>query len=633
MSTRSDSSTTQTITEQLLRHAPFDRMQPDEVSWLAQRLCVHEYARGEVLLSPKQGVADHFFIIRQGVVKGEQDVVRAQDDAAWLELHQGECFPLGALLSRRAVTSTYRASIETSCYALSAADFHALIERSVAFRDFCTRRIANLLEQSKQVIQAQYSRATAAQQSMTSPLAQVVRRMPVTCAPDTPIREVLQTMQDQGVGSMVAVEQGKPVGMFTLHDVLSRVALTQADCNQPIINVMSKRLILLPPQALVYEAVLTMARQGIRHVLVCDQDKLVGVLSEQDLFSLQRVGLGSIGGVLRNATHIDDLVQAARDIRQLGQNMLAQGVGAEQLTQIISTLNDLLNQRVIELELLAAQSNPEWIEIEFCWLALGSEGRFEQTLNTDQDNGIIFAPPLGMTADQARARLLPLALRINQALDRCGFPLCKGNIMASNPCWCLSLEEWMDTFANWIHRGDAPVLLNASIFFDFRPLFGKQALAHELRDWLGGCIKAHRFFLKLMVQNALSNHPPLGLLRDFVVADDTLDLKLNGITPFVDAARICSLAIASNETATLQRLRAACAAWHMQPSEVEGWIDAFLFIQLLRLRLQHQQSEAGMDYSNRVNPDKLNDLDRRILKEAFRQARKLQSVMEKFFTY
>jgi CBS domain-containing protein len=313
--------------------------------------------------------------------------------------------------------------------------------------------------------------------------------------------------------------------------------------------------------------------------------------------------------------------------------MLAQGVGAEQLTQIISTLNDLLTNRIIELELIRANAETTWLELDFCWLALGSEGRFEQTLNTDQDNGIIFALPPGKSADEIRQVLLPVAQRINHALDACGFPLCKGNVMASNPQWCLSLEEWMDTFADWIHRGDAPVLLNSTIFFDFRPLFGKHELAHELRDRLNARIKDNRLFLKHMVQNALGNRPPLGLLRDFVVDGGTLDLKLNGIAPFVDAARIFALAAGSDETATIRRLRAACEAWHMEAAEVEGWIEAFLFIQLLRLRLQHEQSQAGATLSNRVNPDKLNSLDRRILKEAFRQARKLQALLEKYFTF
>jgi CBS domain-containing protein len=621
--------------DHLRRFAPFDRMEREHLVWLAQRLSLGYYAKGEVVASPEQGVASRFLVIKQGVVQGEQDVVRAQEDAAWLELHEGECFPLGALLSKRAVTSTYRAKQDVFCYELAAADFHALIHLSPPFQDFCTRRIASLLEQSKQIIQAQYSQSSSEQQSLSSPLSAILRRDPVTCSPDTPVRSVLETMHALGIGSMVAVEDGKPVGIFTLHDVLNRVALAQLNLDLPISAVMSASLTTLPPQAFAYEAALEMAKHGFRHVLVTQDGKLVGVISEKDLFTLQRVGLRQISAAIRGASDIAALQHAAADIRQLAHNMMAQGVAAEQLTQFISTLNDLLTARIIELECTAAGlSDSALCHTGFCWIALGSEGRYEQTLNTDQDNGIIFQEPVGITAEQVREQLLPIARRINQALDACGFPLCKGNIMASNPQWCLSLDEWKDTFAGWIHRGDAPVLLNATIFFDFRPLFGKRELAEELRTWLHATIKENRLFLKHMAVNALANQPPLGLVRDFVVGEEhKLDLKLNGITPFVDAARIFSLYAGVGETSTIRRLRASGAQWQIDPATLEAWIDAFLFIQLLRLRTQHEQDERNVALSNRIDPDSLNDLDRRILKEAFRQARKLQATLEKYFQF
>lgn len=621
----------------LLRYAPFDLMDTAHVFWLAQHLRLGYYAKGEVLLSPDQGTALRLLIIKQGVVQGEQDVARAQDDSAWLELHEGECFPLGALLARRAVTGTYRANTDTFCYELDAQNFFELTHLSVAFHDFCTRRIANLLEQSKHVIQAQYSRSSSEQQSMSSRLAEIMQREPVTCAPHTPIRDVLQAMEEQRIGSMVAVENGIAVGMFTLHDVLSRVALPQTDLDQPIITIMSNQLTTLPSHALAYEAMLAMVKEGIRHLLVCDEGKLIGVLSEKDLFTLQRVSLRQVNQTIRHATTPAQLVRAAQDIRQLGQNMMAQGIAAEHLTQLTSTLNDLLTARIIELECIAAGlQEPDSCQTTFCWLALGSEGRLEQTFHTDQDNGIIFITPPGETPASMRHSLLAAAQRINETLAACGFPLCKGGIMASNPRWCLSLEEWQNVFSDWIARGDAPVLLNASIFFDFRALFGNMTLAARLRSWLNSKVKDNRHFLKLMTGNALNNHPPLGVLRDFVVgkgSDNTLDLKLNGITPFVDAARIFALACGSSETNTVLRLRAAGTAWQMKPEEIEAWSHSFHYIQLLRLRLQHEQVKQDAAYSNRVDPDSLNELDRRILKEAFRQARKLQKVLESYFTF
>lgn len=333
-------------------------------------------------------------------------------------------------------------------------------------------------------------------------------------------------------------------------------------------------------------------------------------------------GQRQIGTDIRNADTLDKLKQAARAIRLLAHDMMAQGVVAEQLTQTISTLNDLLTVRVIELECMAASP----LCADFCWIALGSEGRYEQTLNTDQDNGIIFRVPEGSSANPMRRTLLPIARRINEALDACGFSLCTGNIMASNPELCLSLDEWKEKFSGWIDHGDPQALLNATIFFDFRPLFGQLELAEKLRSWLAKQAESNPLFLHQMAANALRNRPPLGLVRDFAVGEDhALDLKLNGISPFVDAARIFSLATGGLQAGTLQRLRQAAGPLHIPSKEAKAWGEAFLFIQLLRLRLHHGQIEAAQPMSNRVNPDHLNDLDRRNLKEAFRQARNLQA--------
>lgn len=612
----------QATVEHLSQFAPFDQMAREHLLWMARKLTLGYFAKGEVILSPGQTDPVPFLIIKQGIVQGEQGIAQTQEDSAWLELHEGECFPLGALLADRPVTSVYRASSDVFCYALPAGDFLQLTRLSAAFHDFCTRRIANLLEQSKHLIQAGYSKASSEQQSMSSSLASVIRREPVTCAPDTSIRQALQRMEDHGVGAMVAVESRVPKGILTLHDVLSRVALAGMDLDEPVIRIMSTNLITLPPHAVAHEAALAMAKQGIRHVLVTDSGRLTGVISEKDLFSLQRVGLSRISTAIRHAPDLALLKQCARDIQQLARNMLAQGVAAEQLTQIITTLNDLLTTRIIELELQESPARG----IEFCWLALGSEGRFEQTLNTDQDNGIIFALKDNQDPAALRAVLLPFAKRINLALAECGFPLCGGDVMASNPKWCLSLDEWQTTFDKWIYHGAPMDLLHSTIFFDFRPLYGATHLGTALREWLQAAAPKNSRFLHQLAVNALRNRPPLGMVRDFVTGDDhTIDLKMNGITPFVDAARIFSLATGGTHTNTLQRLREIALPLNISTRDVDAYCQAFLFIQLLRLRLHHVQSEQGTTLTNRVDPDTLNNLDQRILKEAFRQARKLQT--------
>lgn len=612
----------QASADHISQFAPFDRMSHEHLVWLVQRLTLAYYAQGEVIISPEQGDKADFFIIKQGVVQGEQLVLATQAENTWLELHEGECFPLGALLANRPVTSTFRAGSDVFCYVLSAADFLQLTRLSPPFYDFCTRRIANLLEQSQHIIQAGYSKACTEQQSMSSSLAAIVRREPVTCSPDSSIRQALQLMDEHGVGAMVAVERDIPLGILTLHDVLSRVVLADTDLDLPVMSVMSTQLTTLPPHAPAHAAALAMAKSGIRHVLVTESNRLKGVISEKDLFSLQRVGLSQISTTIRHATSLALLKQCARDIQQLTRNILAQGVAAEQLTQIITTLNDLLTTRIIELEL---QDSPVQ-SIEFCWLALGSEGRFEQTLNTDQDNGIIFKPGDNEDPAAARARLLPFARRVNLALAECGFPLCGGDVMASNPQWCLTLHEWQDTFDKWIYHGAPMDVMHSTIFFDFRPLYGATHLGTSLREWLQAAAPKNTRFLHQLAVNALRNRPPLGMVRDFVTGEGhTIDLKLNGITPFVDAARIFSLAVGGTQTNTLQRLREIALPLNISTQDIEAYCEAFLFIQLLRLRLHHTQGVYGETLSNRVDPDTLNNLDKRILKEAFRQARKLQT--------
>ena len=461
-------------------------------------------------------------------------------------------------------------------------------------------------------------------QTMASPLSAIMRRAPFTCLPDTPLRSALTTMRERNIGSMIVTDDNlAPLGILTLRDVLDRVTLAACGLDRPISEVMTQGVYTISPQTSVYEAALAIVRRGIRHILVVDRGRLIGLITEKDLFSLQRISIRQLAGAIREAPSVESLVQFSADIRKLEHNMLVQGVAAEQLTHFIASLNDLLTQRIIDLALTGGGL----YDLHLCWMALGSEGRFEQTLSTDQDNGIIFT---GATdADAMRARLLPFARRINEALASCGFPLCKGNIMAANPQWCLSDREWQVKFERWIDSGDPEALLHGAVFFDFRGLHGDVTLVDDLRSWLLAHTARSARFLHQMAANALRNRPPLGILHDFVTSANaahphTLDLKLSGASLFVDAARIYSLAHGIAPTNTTARLHELAVREILPPREVKAWIDAFQFIQVLRLRHQHMQNMQGLPMDNLVDPDDLNQLERRILKEALRQARELQ---------
>ncbi len=499
---------------------------------------------------------------------------------------------------------------------------------SPEFNLFCTQYIASLLDQSRRQLQAQFAQKASEQQTLNSPLVGIGARNPISVTPETPLRAALETMSQAGIGSLViAGEDRKPVGIFTRSDLLDRVVLADRPLTSPIGDAMSMAPFKLEEHATAYDAMLAMATHGIRHVLVTDHAGcLTGVVSERDLFALQRVGLRQIRQAIEAAPDIAALQQSAADVRQLAFNMLAQGIGAEQLTQFISALNDALTRRVIQLNL----EKHSFEGVDWAWLAFGSEGRDEQTFSTDQDNGIVFSVPPGETAEALKQRFLAFALDANQDLDRCGFPLCKGNIMASNPQWCLTLDEWRTQFSKWIRTPEPVALLNATIFFDFRPLYGKAELADAMRRHLLSQAASTPIFLQAMARNALEVGPPLGKIRDFVTDLEPghpgkIDLKKYGSRIFVDVARIYALATGVHSTNTIQRLKLSAQKMNIKGDEINAVLDGMNFIQFLRLQHQYLEGEPGVQGDNLIDPEKLNELDRRILKESFRQARKLQS--------
>lgn len=608
--------------QDLRRHAPFSEMEPAHLEWMAGRLQLAYFPAAATVLDPDAGTPQWFYVVKQGSVEAGG----VSEDSV-IKLLAGECFPLGALLAGRAVANQFRAAEDSFCYLLSAEDFHALQDQSAVFRDFCTRRIASLLEQSQKAVQSEYALRQDDDTRLERSLASICARAPVSARRDTPLRAALQSMHDARVGSVaVTDESGRPLGILTLKDVLSRVTLPGLDLGTPVEKAMTADPVTLPAAASAREALLAMARHSIHHLLLVEDGRLAGVISEKDLFAIKRMSVQGITAAIANATEIEVLRRTGRDIAALAHSLLAQGMEAETLTELIATLNDHLTRRVIDLE-IAAASLPD---IKWCWMALGSEGRMEQTFATDQDNALIFTAASHADIEAIRERLIAIARRINQSLDTCGFPLCKGFIMASNPKWCLSDGEWRAQFSRWIDAGGPEELLNASIFFDFRALYGEESLATGLRDWLTARIQGNPRFLKQMTQNALRNVPPLGLVRDFVLSEDemhphTLDLKLNGSVPFVDGARILALASGQPATGTAQRLHQAGVTLRIPEEEIGGWVQAFHFIQLLRLRHQHEQERKGLVPDNHLDPDTLSVLDRRILKEAFRQARKMQA--------
>jgi len=620
------------LRQSLAPHAPFASMRGEDLDFLVRACTVRYYAAGDTILAPSGERPSHAFIVRQGSVRampaGESEAVQAAD-ASW-ERGVGEMFPVSTMLQRRGVARRYAAIVDTFVLAFPAATFDGLVERSPAFADFCRRRVAHLLEQSRARVQAEFVASVTEQRGPATPLGALLRHAALTADPSSPVGAALREMDARRVGSVVTVDDAnRPLGILTRQDVIGRIVLPGLALDVPLASVTTQPVVTLPREATAGDAALEMARNGIRHIVVTDNTgRIAGVVSERDLFAMQRLSVRTLAAGIHRAGSIDTLVQAAADIRALAHALVAQGVASDQLTRMISSLNDQLLQRLIDLVAPSFAVDG----IRFCWIGMGSEGRSEQTIATDQDNGIIFDAASPHEREVLRARLLPFARAVNEGLDRCGYPLCKGDVMAMNPRWCASLAEWTQSFYGWIDRGDPQSLLDAQIFFDFRDLHGEARLAHALRDDIAERARRTPRFLKQMADNALTRRPPLNWFGELATEADAsgtsgVDLKLQGTVLFVDAARILALATGVTATSTADRLAAAGDALGIAPAETRAWTDSFEYLQLLRLRTQNRRATGALPPSanpNLVPLADLSELDRRIVKEAMRQARRLQ---------
>ena len=613
----------QNLRQQLMQGLPFSKMAQKDVDFFLTASSEAYFAPKEVILSPADGAPQFLYLIRQGRVSGRRDIPGIEETAFLLDA--GSLFSIGSAFANRPVSTTYSAVDDCFCLLFPVEAMRQLASQSIPFSEFLNNRIWGLLQESRIALRNAFASQALAEQSLESRVGDLALKKPLTIGPNKSLREALTLIDEKKVGSILIVEdQHTILGILTRYDVLSRVTLSNLDLSTPISAVMTPDVKTLTVDDTAEMAGLLMSRFNIRHLPVLDRGELVGIISERDLFSLQRLSLSNISSAIRGTDDLAQLKKCADDIRTFARNLLGQGVQARQLTTLISHLNDVLTVRLIEIYAAKHQLNMT----QFAWIALGSEGRSEQTIATDQDNALVFSDS---ASESQREAYLCFAGEVNQALNECGYPLCKGNIMASNPELCLTQHEWLIRFSRWIEQGNPQDLLNASIFFDFRVLAGNPDLLIPLKDYVRTKAAATPRFIKLMAENSLNTRIPLnwfGAIEPTEInGQKTMDLKLQGTAIIVDVARIYSLAFGIEAINTRERLAAVGRALNVPESESAAWITAFEFLQTQRLAVQIGEAKIGGN-PNVIDIEKLNIVDRSILKESLSTVRSLQQHLQ-----
>ena len=460
-----------------------------------------------------------------------------------------------------------------------------------------------------------------------APLRGLASRLPLVMSPAATLREVLYAISQGREDAVVVADEASqlPLGLVTLRELLHVITFEGGDLDAPVAAYMTGAPLTAAADSPAHRAKVLMAKKGVGHILLVEADgRFCGLVHQADLLGLRAGGAEVLIAAIAATRDLKGMVLVADQVRRRGVELFNAGMGVDAICQWMSGLNDLIAMRVIEL----IEDEFDLPAVPWCWLLFGSEGRLEQTFTTDQDNGLIFEPSNVGDTEALRAAFLPFAQAVNDALHYCGFERCRGGIMASNPDCCLSSDEWMARFSSWLRVPDPEALLHGTIFFDFRPVYGRYELVDRLRAWLMAKAPEHPLFLRLLAELALGVEPPLGWAGRFTYDRNrafphTLDLKLQGARLFVDVARIGSLAKGVWATSTADRLRAIGTGPGRSAEDIAAEVEGFHLVQ--RFRIRQQLATPDHDAANRVDPAGLNELNRLMLKEALKQAKKMQA--------
>jgi CBS domain-containing protein len=458
-----------------------------------------------------------------------------------------------------------------------------------------------------------------------------------TCTPATSVADAAGLMH-QDTAVVVLDAGGAPLGIVTDRDLRVRIVAARRDAGATAAGaVMSSPVVTIESGALAFEALLEMTRREIHHLVVVEDGRLVGVLSSDDVVGAQATHPVSLAREIGRAPSREALARLAGNVTVLVQQMVEDGARAEEIAHIVAELNDRIVTRVLgQAETALADRAQGAPPVPYGWLVFGSEGRREQTLRTDQDNGLVYADPAPDQAEPAARYFRALADETVAGLLAVGFPPCPGGAMASNPRWCQPLGTWAAYFRDWMAHPTHEHVLAASMYFDLRSVVGATELGDSLAALVHEEAPRQRRFLTAMAADVVDRRLPLGPLGGLRVPwsgarRGTLDLKGAGGLQLVGAGRVHALELGLRETGTIERFAAAGAHGLYTPAEVTEIIDAH--DDLLRLRLVHQLDcrRQGLPPDNRVNVRRLSHRNQVLLQEALRTVGRVQGKLRERF--
>ena len=583
---------------------PYDSLPQDELARVATSFSRREYPAGSEIYAagePIRGV----YLIKRGAV----EVIDRNGSLVSILGPRNSFGERGLLRDGLAMTSA-RATEDSVILMLPDAELRRLIAASPAFERFFSR--------------GRPSEARASDLS-TLKVADLMARNPVTIGADASVQEAARLMRDKHISSLAVTEGAALKGIVTTRDLAARVLAEGLGAETRVGDVMTADPVTLSPESLGSDILHMMLERRIGHLPVVRDDKVVGVITQTDLTRFQAVSAAQLVRDAAICESPDEMAQVTARIPKLLMQLVASGSAHEVVTRLITDIADTVTRRL--LKLAEAELGPA--PVPWLWLACGSQGRQEQTGVSDQDNCLILDDS---ATEDDMAYFAKMARFVCDGLDRAGYFHCPGDMMATNPRWCQPRRVWRRYFQGWIDTPSPEAQMLASVMFDLRPIGGTPSLFRDLQAETLEAASKNSIFVAHMISNALKHQPPLGLLRGFATIrsgehKNHIDMKLGGVVPVTDLARVYALKGKLTPVNTRARLELAEHEGVISVSGARDLIEAYDLIARLRLENQAALVRAGRKPDNFLAPSDLSDFERSHLRDAFVVVRTMQSAV------
>lgn len=580
---------------------PFSTLKKESLARVLNAVDIVYFKADEPIL--KKGESPQsYYLVAKGYVK------ESDEDEHTVHYGQKDSFDAESLINNTAKNS-FHAGEETILFALKKEVFLELFHTDENFKNYYLNSISEKFQQlMKQDADADLAVFVSSRikDSFTHPA--------IMASSNQSIIEGVRLMSQNNSDSLI-VETENGFGIVTNTDLREKVLLVEKDINDPLASIVTHNMVFVDEEDFLFNALLLMIEHSISRVGIKRNDEVVGVLEQIDLLSSMSGKAHLINLQIQRATSIEELREPSSDVIQTIKSLQHKGVKVRHITKLLADINQKIYKKLFEL--LA----PKELMDNAALIIMGSEGRREQTLRTDQDNALILRD--GYTYEGLEV----LMQRFTDTLLDFGFPKCDGNIMVSNPLYCKSLDEYKNDIGRFMQEPSGEHLMQLAILFDSAFVVGDEALFKTFKAHIFKSVKNDTGFFAHFAKAVLIFETPLTLFSGFVLDkkhENGIDIKKGAIFPIVHAIRSLALEKGIEKTNTFERIKELNNLGYFDRKMAEELIEAFTFLLTLRLKIQLQKIELQQKTDNFINPQALSKFERDLLRDVFKLVDKLK---------